>query len=112
MDPESLRTLEFWGMLAVIMGGFGAACGAWRSMGKIEGMVGRFCERLDKHSKAIDAHEVKFVRLETMPERLSQLNDRVDKGLSQLGGKIDDLNASIQSLTNKGADDGSRERKR
>lgn len=56
----------------------GCAAGAWRTMGRIEGKVERYHDRLNRHSGKIDEHDAALVRINGLPLQIQQLEDKVD----------------------------------
>lgn len=75
---DAVSFIQSWGAVLSATGAFVAGAGAWRTMGRIEGRVERWSDRLDKHSGAIKDHVVLFARLETLPEKFSLLSRQVE----------------------------------
>ena len=64
----------------------GCAAGAWRTMGRIEGKVERYKDRLNRHSDKIDEHDAALIRINGLPRQIQRLEDKVDELVSQIRG--------------------------
>lgn len=62
----------------------GAAAGAWRTMGRIEGKVERYHDRLNRHSAKIDEHDVALIRINGLPRQIQRLEEKVDVLVEQV----------------------------
>jgi len=76
MDP-----IATWGLILSVLaaGGVFTAGGAWRTMGRIEGKVERYHDRLNRHSEKIDEHDLALVRVNGLPAQIQRLEDKVEK---------------------------------
>ena len=82
-----------WGLIIASIGALGVVIGGgtWRALGKIEGKIERYAERLQRHSDKIDEHDVAIVRINGLPRQIQDL----EKHMASLSGKVDILLESM-----------------
>jgi hypothetical protein len=74
---QASTLIQQWGSLIGVLVAAIAASGAWRVLGRIEGKVERYSDRLDDHSETLEAHEMMLVKLSLLPECIEELKTEI-----------------------------------
>lgn len=99
IELQSLAALL--GILATTV----AAAGAYRTLGRMEGQIGRWGHRLDDHSGQLKDHDKMFLEIAHMPTSMGEVKKRIGRVESKLNAIMVNMNIEVGEK-NDGSGDG------